>query len=53
MISKHGSVWDDGTPQTRLAEARKFVEEKCIEKRCPRNAFCVHEVQCPGTLRRS
>ena len=57
MISKHGMIWEDGTPLERVAAARKEVERLCAaqfdDKRCPRNAFCVHEIQCPGTQRRT
>lgn len=56
MYSKHGMLWDDETIEERLASARKFINEKCRERfdaKCPRGAFCVHEVQCPGTQRRT
>lgn len=101
MYSKHGAIWEDGTPLERVAAARKEVERLCAETdgngntivrqvpcgvhplhtvnvrrngsrsgcpmcemaiedltrsmsgRCPRNAFCVHEIQCPGTQRRT
>lgn len=57
MYSKHGMLWDDETIEERLASARKFINEKCRErfddKPCPRGAVCVHEVQCPGTQRRT
>ncbi len=56
MYSKHGMLWDDETIEEKLASARKFIEkcrERFDDKPCPRNAICVHEVQCPGTQRRT
>lgn len=58
MISKHGMIWEDGTIAERIAETRKFIDEKCCERNrldapCPHGTFCVHEVQCPGTQRRT